>query len=492
MKNFIALFIGFLISFECYAQNSDDYFWEGSLSDFRITDSGQIQLSASAAGKSFLAAQNNRILNTRWEFQVKLAFNPSSSNYADLCLCSDSNNLTGEYNGYFVRIGYSDRTISLYRRTGNRNVKIISGKTGRVNLPEVDAAIKIECSASGEWTLFSKLKDEPDFYEEGTISHYEYIDVNYFGLLCVYTITRNKGFYFEHIRISVLDKDAENDLTGAVMPEANYMIINEVLFNAGEISCEYVELFNRSDKTLDLSQAAFAIRRQNNTLSGKCNVATVPKTLQPGGYVVLTKNNERLFELYRCCENAFYSEVSLPALNNTGADLVLINRKEEIIDELIYSEKMHQKMIFNRKGISLERIDSEKPTQALDNWQTASFDSGYGTPGCGNSQQISTDESDDIWLENKVVSRSPNNAGLIINYRFKEPGQTANIALYDINGILVKKLCNNTLLGTSGKIEPAEYSDFIFSLDSGMYIVYIEYWNLSGGIRSKKLVFIFH
>ena len=488
MRKVSILLIGFLLSFECYAQNSGDYSWTGNLSDFVPADSNRIQLSASGAGKSYLVAQNNRLLNTSWEFHVKLKFNPSSSNYADFCLCSDNDVLTDDFNGYFVRVGYTDRCITLYRKTGNRSVKIITGKTRRLDLPEVDAEIKIECSASGEWVLLSKLKGEEDFYEEGTASHYEYVDVNYFGLLCVYTVTRSKLFYFDNIRVSVLDEAAEKELVG-LMPEANDVIINEVLFNADNTTCEYVELFNRSDKIIDLSQMTFAIRRANNSLSGKCNVTNFPKAIYPNEYVVLSKNTGTLFGLYSCCENAFYSEVSLPALNNTGSDLVLINRKTEVVDEFIYSEKMHQKMIFNRKGISLERIDSEKSTQDPDNWQTASFDSGYGTPGCKNSQHVSTDEIDAVWLENKVVSRSQNNAGLIINYRFKEPGQTANVFIYDANGFLVKQLCNNELLGTSGKIDSAANSDFIYASESGIYIVYIEYWNLTGTFRSKKLVF---
>jgi len=489
MRKITTLIIGFLISFGFFAQNSDDFLWEGNLSDFKMNDFTEIQLSAPGAGKSFLAARNNRMLNTRWEFRVKMMFNPSSSNYAELCLCSDKGNLAGDYNGYFVRIGYTDRNISLYRKSGNRNTRIITGTLRRLDLPEVDVEIKIECSASGEWSLFSKLKDEQGFYEEGTVANYEYTDVNYFGLLCVYTVTRNNRFYFNHIRISVLDEDAEKDLAVSVMPEVNDVIINEVLFNAGDASCEYVELFNRSEKVIDLSQLAFAVRRQNNSLSGRCNVAAVPKALYPGGYVVLTKNNETLFKLYSCCEDAFYAEVPLPALNNTGSDLVLINRKDEVADEFIYSEKMHQTMIFNRKGISLERIDPEKPTQNPDNWQTASFDSGYGTPGCKNSQHISTDETDDIWLENKVISCSQTNVGLIIHYRFKEHGQTANINIYNANGLLVKRLGSNVLLGTSGIINQTEHSDFIFLLESGIYIVYIEYWNLAGIVRNKKLIF---
>jgi hypothetical protein len=70
-----------------------------------VNANNQLQLAAPAAsGQSFLATESEIITQATWSFYVKLDFNPSSSNYADIYLVSDKENLTEPLNGYFVRI----------------------------------------------------------------------------------------------------------------------------------------------------------------------------------------------------------------------------------------------------------------------------------------------------------------------------------------------------------------------------------------------------
>jgi hypothetical protein len=465
----------------------DEFAWEGNRNDFDIDlNTGQIRLFASGAGKSFLTMQSGRLLNTVWSFRIRLLFNPSSGNYADVYLCSDTGDLTAGANAYFVRIGYTDDNISLYRRKGTGAVKIITGKSKRIDLSQVDVEIKVECSSAGEWTLSSRLNTEQSFFDEGQVVDYNEIHVKYFGLLCVYTATRNKSFYFNDIRISVLNEDDEKETADLFMPSFKEVIINEVLFNADDKTCEYVELYNRSDKKINLSRLTFALRKQDGSLTGKCNLSIFPKALYPRQFIVLTKDKEKLCAGLNCCDAALYENVALPALNNAGADLVLINRENEIIDEFCYSEKMHQEMIYNKEGISLERIDPDAETQNPENWQTASFDAGYGTPGCKNSQADPENNRDDIWLDSDVVS----NDDLVMNYRFKKGGQPADIFIYDVNGKLIKRLANNVLLGTSGRFEWNIRSDLSMIDKSGMYIIYVEYRDVYGSIRRKKLAVV--
>ncbi len=486
MRKFVFIIIGTLNILGCFSQTFD---WNGNTSDFIIYPDSQIQLSASNAGKSYITTASSRYLNTVWEFHAKLAFNPSSSNYVDVYLCTDNDDLTASSNAYFVRIGYTDDNVCLYQKKDGRSTKIIEGKVKRLDLSSVDIRIKVTSTASGEWNLFSCLNTEIDFYNEGQIVDYNYFEANHFGLMCVYTVTRNKGFYFDNIHISIFDENADNELNNLSSPEYNDIIINEVLFNADSESSEYVEFFNRSEKVIDLSRLTFALRKQDGSLSGKCSFAKYPQAIYPQEFVVITKSIDNVCRSFDCNNNGIFIETSLPALNNSNADLVLINEKNEIVDEFIYSEKMHQQLVYNKKGIALERINPEKPTQDTDNWQSASFDSGYGTPGKQNSQ-YAMETSDNIWLENEVITpNSFTNNKLIISYQLKESGQTASVSIYNSQGKLVKQLGKNVLLGTSGSFEWTGDDNSGNICHSGIYIAYIEYVDLNGSVKNKKLVF---
>ncbi|HEU5146750.1 MAG TPA: hypothetical protein VFT90_08550, partial [Chryseosolibacter sp.] len=81
--------------------------WVGSTSDFIINGSGQLQLNATAAGKSWMstgfAVNPNQI--TVWEFYVKQSFAPSGANFGRFYLMSDEVDLSAPLNGYFLQFG---------------------------------------------------------------------------------------------------------------------------------------------------------------------------------------------------------------------------------------------------------------------------------------------------------------------------------------------------------------------------------------------------
>ena len=89
-------------------------------------------------------------------------------------------------------------------------------------------------------------------------------------------------------------------------------------------------------------------------------------------------------------------------MNDDEGSVVLVLRDGTVVDEFSYSAKMHHPFVVNPEGVSLERVNPFRPTQAPDNWQSASFESGYGTPGSQNSQYSVpsiTTENSLFWLE---------------------------------------------------------------------------------------------
>ena len=130
--------------------------WSGNIGHFEIDSFSKLHLNDSITNTSYLTTQSQAIINASWEFEIKLEFPPSTSNYAKVYLTSDGQDLTSSLNGYFVKIGGESGTIddvSLYVQNGNSNTKIIDGTDGlAANSPEFK--IKVTRDAIGNWELF--------------------------------------------------------------------------------------------------------------------------------------------------------------------------------------------------------------------------------------------------------------------------------------------------------------------------------------------------
>ena len=78
--------------------------WEGETDKFTINSKEGLRLNdpQENAGTAYVTIPSSSVKNTRWEFGVRLTFNPSANNYARFYLTSSSNVLSGNVNGYYI------------------------------------------------------------------------------------------------------------------------------------------------------------------------------------------------------------------------------------------------------------------------------------------------------------------------------------------------------------------------------------------------------
>ena len=95
---------------------------------------------------------------------------------------------------------------------------------------------------------------------------------------------------------------------------------------------------------------------------------------------------------------------------------------------------MHFGLLNDTKGVSLERIDHDRPTQDATNWHSAAEAIGFATPAYKNSQYNDAGETDNA-IEITPELFSPDQDGVNdivnINYHFDTPGYVANVVIYD-------------------------------------------------------------
>ena len=95
---------------------------------------------------------------------------------------------------------------------------------------------------------------------------------------------------------------------------------------------------------------------------------------------------------------------------NIASGTVCLSTTTDIIDNFTYNTDMQFALLNITKGVSLERIDFNRPTKDRTNWHSAAQDIGFGTPGYKNSQYKSASETDNA-IEITPEIFSPDGAG---------------------------------------------------------------------------------
>jgi hypothetical protein len=339
----------------------------------------------------------------------------------------------------------------------------------------------------GNFNLYSQTDGESDFSLEGSCSISSFPETQWFGVVCFYTSTRNKHFAFDDFVVEDFGEGGDDD---GESPEPNDIIINELLSNPPTGGNEYVEIYNRSNKILDLRSVSITSRKPSDGSFNKLYPLTSePLFLQAGEYLVITKSRDLVCEFFNCRpESSFVELPIMPSIANVSGCVVIINNKtNEIVDEFAYNENMHTPGISNKKGIALERIDFGKPTGDASNWASASAASGRGTPGYENSQH-----TQGAGLGNKIQIEYPS-IGIEqyqIKYHTDKPGYKCRIYVYDSAGRMIDCLLNNELLGSEGVIYWNGKGKSKQKLSAGIYIIYVELYDQTGKIEKIKLPFV--
>jgi hypothetical protein len=281
----------------------------------------------------------------------------------------------------------------------------------------------------------------------------------------------------------------------ASAPDSFDIVINEILFDPAPASVDYLELFNRSNKIIDLSKLSVANRSSSNGNIGTPEVVAGDHYLFfPGDFIALSSEPATIAREYLVKFPERIQMVSLPSFPDTKGNAILLNKQGTIIDELGYDAKWHFALLDNAEAVSLERIDYNRPTNEPSNWTSAASTAGFGTPGYINSQfRADLTPGGQITINPKLFS--PDNDGFddlaFIEFMFPEPGYVANVTIYDAAGRSVRLLQRNTTCAAKGSFRWDGLDDKMNRVTAGSYIVFTDIFNLKGQKRVfKNTVFV--
>jgi hypothetical protein len=270
------------------------------------------------------------------------------------------------------------------------------------------------------------------------------------------------------------------------------IVINEILFNPRPDGYDFIEIFNRSQKILNLNNLSFAESEDDGTITKLFPLTTENRLIFPAEYHVFTLSPQNIEDEYECYNRQHLHRMSkFPSMPDDMGTVTLSLSNGTVTDRFHYDESMHFPLLNSTEGVSLERISPESETDNPDNWHSASADCGYATPTAVNSQysNLQKPETNSFTIENELFT--PNSDGysdqLIINYSFENPGTVANITIYNAKGVPVKELANNKLLGTEGFVKWDGTLDEGALAKPGIYIILIKTYNSSGKTATSKM-----
>lgn len=269
--------------------------------------------------------------------------------------------------------------------------------------------------------------------------------------------------------------------------EAGDLVINEVLYDPFVDGVDFVELYNRSDKTLSLASTQLA----NAGIGGLGSVLpiTTDLLLLPGDYAVITTDLAATLRFYPQTRTDRVVVNSMPSYNNGEGTVLLLTSEGDTLDLFSYSDDLHFGLINQPEGYTLERVDPDRPADDATNWQTASEQAGKATPGFRNSQFAEAPApTGELTIEPGIFS--PDNDGfqdlLTLSYRFEQPGFVGSITIFDIAGRAVRALVQSQLLGVEGAYSWDGLTDEGSKARMGPYIVVLEAFDLSGNVETFR------
>ncbi len=283
-----------------------------------------------------------------------------------------------------------------------------------------------------------------------------------------------------------LDENHANDtLRFSIAPPIpqDSLVVNEIMFDPQPNSCEWLELYNLSDKWISIDSTRLIT---GEARPGEYAHIILPLVIAPDSFGIIT-SNDSIFTIYP----ALMGRSGITSLGTSSLDLgkdscfvVLHNQDSSTIDSVHYFKNWQQSLL--RKtfaGISLERNDPRGESNDPQNWQ-ASLDTSGATPLAPNSGDTSSTTTPPPASTSLQAVFSPNpfspdgDGFEDVSTLTVQTGNSTQWALrvrvYDAGGRLVRTLTDATTIVGSATLNFDGKRDNGQTLPPGLYTVLVE------------------
>jgi hypothetical protein len=152
--------------------------------------------------------------------------------------------------------------------------------------------------------------------------------------------------------------------------ERNDLAVNEIMYAPPDKQTEWIEVYNRSIKSIDLQNYKITDAADTVLITGRSIL------IAPSEYLVIAGDSS-ITGHFNIASKLIV--IKLPQLNNNGDKVIILDNYNRVIDSVKYNPAWG-----GVNGKSLERIDYDAFSNDIDNWKTSVSPEG-ATPGKRNS-----------------------------------------------------------------------------------------------------------
>jgi hypothetical protein len=226
------------------------------------------------------------------------------------------------------------------------------------------------------------------------------------------------------------------------------VVINEILFDPGTGGSRFIEVYNISQRFIDLGELVIA------DIQGDTIAAFPVETsflLEPFTVAAFTPDVADIRSRYFMHDPARLIAATLPSFDREVGNATIYTRSGVVLDVFDYDDSFHNDLLDDTRGISLERVSGFAPTQSRSTWYSAAATAGYATPGLPNSQQQPLMTGDEV-VTLAPETFSPDGDGFddFLSIFLTDPpqGAVAHIRVYDTRGREIARIAENILIGS--------------------------------------------
>ncbi len=276
------------------------------------------------------------------------------------------------------------------------------------------------------------------------------------------------------------------------IPDSADLVFNEIMFIPSVYGEEYIELYNNSNRIIDLSMCVLArIDTLEMVVEDIYPLTDQVALLFPDDYAVITRNVDKVLANHPNAKpGKVHLSSKLPSLPDQGGDYIISGQNGRWLDRMTFLPAFHAPGISDTRGIALERLSVSMSGSRRENWYSASAASGWATPTRSNSQGPSSSliagkpRVEPSWFS--PHSTLKNNLAFVFLDEIPV-GTRAGIIVVDESGRTVRHLLRESI-AASGDCIPWDGTCNNGALcPGGVYIVCVYLYQEQMGYRKYKI-----
>jgi hypothetical protein len=255
--------------------------WNGDVSSFTVINEQLRSNNQTANSTFYISTPSTLATEAQWELFINLQFATSGSNYVDVYLTSDVQNLSTPNNGYFVRVGNTDDEISLYKVSAGTATEIIDGADDAVASSSNNLVkLKVTRDLNNNWTLKRDMTGTGNsYFTEGSVVDNSFTTSSYFG---IYVKQSTASFFLKHFFDDIVVQPIVLDTEGPSLVSFSLLSPNSVdlLFSEAinSVSANTLSNYSLLPSTTSITSAELDATNSSLvhlTLSGNLQSSTV-------------------------------------------------------------------------------------------------------------------------------------------------------------------------------------------------------------------------